>query len=84
MWSAPEQQLPQTCSTGDDIEIELRDEEEIRSIITDIGIHHLAPATSPAFNPAFDVTPARFVTAWVLDSGIFTLQDIKRPQWWKR
>jgi methylthioribose-1-phosphate isomerase len=32
---------------------------------------------APVWNPAFDVTPADLVTAWVLDKGVFTKEDIK-------
>jgi methylthioribose-1-phosphate isomerase len=31
---------------------------------------------SPARNPAFDVTPARLVTAYVTDTGVFTAAEL--------
>jgi len=31
---------------------------------------------SPARNPAFDVTPARLVTAYVTDTGVFTAEEL--------
>jgi S-methyl-5-thioribose-1-phosphate isomerase len=33
---------------------------------------------SPARNPAFDVTPARLVTAYITDTGIFTADELSR------
>ena len=32
---------------------------------------------SPARNPAFDVTPARLVTAYVTDTGVFSVDDLR-------
>ena len=29
-----------------------------------------SPSDAPVFNPAFDVTPARLVSGWVLDTGV--------------
>lgn len=52
---------------GDDIEIEVRDEEEVRSLwYTD----PMAPEDVKIFNPAFDVTPAKYITAIVTEKGI--------------
>jgi len=39
----------------------------------------VAVTASPAVNPAFDVTPAELVSAWVTDRGVFTsVQDLDR------
>jgi methylthioribose-1-phosphate isomerase len=52
-------------STGDDITIELRDPDEVRQLA---GASTAAPV--PAWNPAFDVTPASLITAFVTDMGV--------------
>jgi methylthioribose-1-phosphate isomerase len=50
----------------EDVEIELRDEEEVFNFQ---GIR-IAPTGILALNPAFDVTPSRYVTAIVTESGV--------------
>lgn len=52
--------------TGDDIEIELRDEDEIGN---GFG-RRTAPVGVKAYNPAFDVTDARYITAIITEKGI--------------
>ncbi|MGM0586193.1 MAG: S-methyl-5-thioribose-1-phosphate isomerase [Pseudomonadota bacterium] len=60
---------------GFDIPIEERDPREVTHIpgLTDEGAYEqvrLTPADSPAANPAFDVTPARLVTALITERGV--------------
>jgi methylthioribose-1-phosphate isomerase len=57
-------------ATGDDIPIEERDPREI----TEVHGAPLAPPGCPAFNPAFDVTPAALIDAIVTEHGV-----IERP-----
>ncbi|MBW3602024.1 MAG: S-methyl-5-thioribose-1-phosphate isomerase [Actinobacteria bacterium] len=64
---APTSTIDAGCPTGDDVEIEQRDPDEVRLAL---GSVRLAPADSPAHNPAFDVTPARLVTAIVTEHGV--------------
>ena len=52
--------------TGDEIDIELRDEEEIRN---GFG-RRTAPNTVKAYNPAFDVTDAKYITAIITEKGV--------------
>lgn len=55
------------CPTGDDITIELRDPEEIKSK------YYREPSTLPAvkcYNPAFDVTPHELITGIVTEHGV--------------
>ncbi|MCR5774363.1 MAG: S-methyl-5-thioribose-1-phosphate isomerase [Lachnospiraceae bacterium] len=52
---------------GDDIEIELRDPEEIRSMWYKTP---MAPAGAGFYNPAFDVTDHSLITAIITDKGI--------------
>ncbi|MBG7603816.1 MAG: S-methyl-5-thioribose-1-phosphate isomerase [Actinobacteria bacterium] len=63
---APESTIDQNTASGDDIEIEQRDASEV------IGFRDtkFAPDNTPCRNPAFDVTPARLITAIVTDTRI--------------
>lgn len=56
--------LKTLCGSG--IPIELREEEEIRRCAS----VQVAPAGVRAYNPAFDVTPARLITAFITDKGL--------------
>ena len=59
---------------GSRIPIEERDPEEVRTIDgagpNGVARVRLVPETSPACNPAFDVTPARLVTGFITERGI--------------
>ncbi len=63
---APTTTIDLATATGDGIEIEARDPGEV----THFAGRRIAPDGAVAFNPAFDVTPARLVTAIVNESGI--------------
>lgn len=63
-----------TCKTGKDIEIELRDEDEIRSKFYK---EPMALSEVKCFNPAFDVTDHELI------SGIITEKGILRPPYTK-
>jgi methylthioribose-1-phosphate isomerase len=52
--------------TGDDIPIEERGAEEV----THVGETVIAPANVPVYNPAFDITPYRYLTGIVTEEGI--------------
>jgi methylthioribose-1-phosphate isomerase len=56
---------------GDAIEIEERAAEEVLSF----GGVSVAPAGTPVRNPAFDVTPAQYVTALVTERGVASPVD---------
>jgi methylthioribose-1-phosphate isomerase len=64
--AAPTTTLDPATPTGDDIRIEERPEEEILTL----GGVRAAPGVSRAHNPAFDVTPARLVSALVTEAGV--------------
>jgi len=63
---APSSTFDIATPTGGQIVIEERDGEEVRSFA---GCR-AAPKGVPVFNPAFDVTPARLITAFITDRGI--------------
>lgn len=64
--AAPWSTVDLATATGDQIEIEERASEEV----TVVGGQRVAPEESQAFNPAFDVTPARFVDAIATERGV--------------
>ena len=63
----PTSTIDMDCATGDDIEIELRDPEEIRS-----GFYRepQAPEGISCYNPAFDVTDHTLISGIVTEHGI--------------
>ncbi|PKM66767.1 MAG: S-methyl-5-thioribose-1-phosphate isomerase [Firmicutes bacterium HGW-Firmicutes-2] len=62
----PTSTIDMNTKTGNDIEIELRDEEEIGN---GFGLR-TAPKEVKAYNPAFDVTDAKYITAIITEKGI--------------
>ena len=63
---APRSTIDRALPDGDAIPIEQRAADEVTSVRGVI----LAPAGVPAANPAFDVTPARYVAAIITEAGI--------------
>lgn len=70
---APWSTVDLACPGGDQIPIELRDEDEVRGW----GPHRWAPADSPTFNPSFDVTPASLITSLVLDRAVLDTRQLQ-------
>lgn len=68
--ATPVSTIDSSISSGTEIPIEERDPEEIFQIR---GVR-IAPQNISAFNPAFDVTPNKYISAIVTQNGI-----IKRP-----
>lgn len=64
---APSSTLDPECPSGEAIPIEERPAAEVTSIEGQV----IAPEGVAAFNPAFDVTPARLVTAIVTERGVW-------------
>jgi methylthioribose-1-phosphate isomerase len=64
--AAPFSTIDPSLASGAEIPIEERDGSEVRRV----GAQQTAPSASPVFNPAFDVTPARLITAIVTERGI--------------
>lgn len=64
--AAPTTTIDHSLPSGDGIPIEYRNAEEI----THIGTQSIAPENVAAVNPAFDVTPHRFISAIVTDAGV--------------
>jgi methylthioribose-1-phosphate isomerase len=64
--AAPLSTLDPRAKSGADIPIERRDPAEV----TSLGGRRIAPAGVEAENPAFDVTPARLVSAIITEAGV--------------
>lgn len=66
--AAPRSTFDPDSATGAEIAIEERSADEVRTARGTL----LAPADAPVANPAFDVTPARYITAFITDAGVLT------------
>ena len=64
--AAPFSSVDLKTPTGADIPIEERGPEEL----VEVAGERVAPEGVPVWNPAFDVTPARYITAIVTERGI--------------
>lgn len=64
--AAPVSTFDFNIASGRDIPIELRDANEVRTIMG----KYIAPKRVNVFNPAFDVTPNRLITAIITEKGI--------------
>lgn len=73
--AAPWSTVDLATASGQEIEIEQRSAEEVH----EIGAVRWTPATSAAFNPAFDVTPARFVSLIATERGLVEAAVGERP-----
>ena len=63
---APTSTIDLALSDGDQIPIEERGAQEV----VQIGARPIAPANVPVYNPAFDITPHRYLTGIVTEEGI--------------
>lgn len=64
--AAPFSTVDFNTATGDNIPIEERDPNEV----THFGARQTAADETKVYNPAFDVTPAKYVTAFITDRGV--------------
>ncbi|MBU1853867.1 MAG: S-methyl-5-thioribose-1-phosphate isomerase [Candidatus Omnitrophica bacterium] len=72
--AAPSSTIDLNIKTGEDIPIEERRKEELIFI----GSKKIAPSGSKVYNPAFDVTPNRLITAIITESGIYDIKRFRR------
>lgn len=63
---APTSTVDLKLAHGDEIPIEERDADEVRLV----GAELIAPVDAPVYNPAFDITPHRYLTGIVTEEGI--------------
>jgi translation initiation factor eIF-2B subunit alpha/methylthioribose-1-phosphate isomerase len=65
-----------SLESGDKIPIEERDEGEVLSI----GQQHIAPGKTKARNPAFDVTPSKYITGYITEIGVLKTENLSELQ----
>lgn len=71
--AAPRTTFDASCPDGAAIQIEERDPEEVLSF----GGRPVYGAGTVAVNPAFDVTPARMVTAYITENGVLSRDGLE-------
>lgn len=74
--AAPLSSIDLNTATGEQIPIEERPIEEVTQ---GLG-KQVAPDGIKVYNPAFDVTPARYITAIVTETGIYQPEEIHKLQ----
>ncbi|MBU3911634.1 MAG: S-methyl-5-thioribose-1-phosphate isomerase [Candidatus Omnitrophica bacterium] len=72
--AAPSSTIDHNIKTGKDIPIEERKREELIYV----GAKQTAPIKAKVYNPAFDVTPARLITAIITESGVYDIKGFRR------
>jgi methylthioribose-1-phosphate isomerase len=73
--AAPLSTIDFKTEAGSEIPIEERDPSEVTNVFGKVKI---APEGVKVANPAFDVTPARYITAIITEKGAFHPKDIRR------
>ena len=64
--AAPSSTFDARIATGEEIVIEERSPDEV----THLHGHRIAPEGIEVCNPAFDVTPARYITGFITENGV--------------
>ena len=76
--AAPTSTIDLKCPTGAAIPIEERDEDEVHYVYEGARRVRVSPKGARAANPAFDVTPARYITSIITEQGIVKPGEVKR------
>jgi methylthioribose-1-phosphate isomerase len=81
--AAPTSTIDWDCPSGDDIPIEERSEQEVLGIVgRDENDHirtvYITPKGIKVRNPAFDITPAEYITAIITEKGIIKPDELKK------
>ncbi len=79
--AAPTSTIDWDCANGSDISIEERSEEEVvtvtgRDEVNNLRTVSIVPEGATARNPAFDVTPARYITGIITEKGIVKPENL--------
>lgn len=74
--AAPWTTIDGEAKTGADIPVEERNPEEVRGYAGVLDKVRWAPAGSPVYNPAFDVTPMELVTKHIIDTGAVGKEEV--------
>ncbi|MEJ2663237.1 MAG: S-methyl-5-thioribose-1-phosphate isomerase [Spirochaetia bacterium] len=81
--AAPTATIDWHCGHGDDIPIEERSQDEVTSItgrdeVNSLHSVTIIPEGAIARNPAFDVTPAKYITGIITERGIVKPQELEK------
>jgi len=68
--AAPSTTIDRKCASGRQIPIEERGQDEVTRVTGRSAGQDIAPRGCKAYNPAFDVTPAKYVTAYLTEKGV--------------
>ena len=71
--AAPHSTIDLSTRSGGEIPIEQRKPEEVTSVF---GSQPIAPKGVDVLNPAFDVTPAEYITAIITERGVFKPSEL--------
>lgn len=71
--AAPHSTIDMNIKSGDEIEIEERDREEV----THINGKLVCPEGVNVINPGFDVTPAEYITGIITETGIYKPSELR-------
>jgi S-methyl-5-thioribose-1-phosphate isomerase len=74
--AAPVTTFDFSIESGADIPIEERHQDEVRFV----GKERVCPEGAAARNPAFDMTPARYLTGIITERGVFKPGELKRDK----
>jgi translation initiation factor eIF-2B subunit alpha/methylthioribose-1-phosphate isomerase len=74
--AAPTSTIDLSIPAGPRIPIEERSPQEVLQFAG----HPVAPKESPARNPAFDVTPAKYITGIITELGILRPSELRKPR----
>ncbi|MDP1836388.1 MAG: S-methyl-5-thioribose-1-phosphate isomerase [Chlamydiales bacterium] len=75
---APTSTIDFSCMKGTHIPIEERPADEVRGAKGFFGDVRWSPPAVDVFNPSFDVTPVELVTSMILDTGIYSNNQLSR------
>jgi S-methyl-5-thioribose-1-phosphate isomerase len=70
--AAPTYTFDFSIGNGYDVPIEYRNDDEIKKV----GDLLIAPIEARALNPSFDVTPAKFISGYITEEGIYSINNI--------
>ena len=71
--AAPASTFDPNLASGEEIEIEFREEKEV----LEFRGHRLFGEGEHAENPAFDVTPAKYITGFITEFGVFGTEELE-------
>lgn len=73
---APSTSIDPTCKNAKAIPIEERASSEVHGVDLAMGKMLWAKKEFPTYNPAFDITPSEFVSAWIFETGVYNKNEI--------